>query len=182
MKMFLLLITLLSVTTTFSQTYAKINGVTALILVPNVGIETGLGKKLTYQFDVTASFWESFNGAPFKTIMVFNEVRYFIKQKFDGFYIGGHVGGSKFELQKWNYLNTDNYQKGYNYFLGITIGYELKIDKHWLIDIFMGGGNQQGFYKGYKLSTGERYDAHTDYNKSGEWLPYRGGFMVCYKF
>jgi hypothetical protein len=31
----------------------------------------------------------------------------------------------------------------------------------------LGGGNQQGFYKGYLLSTGERYETAKNWNKSG---------------
>jgi hypothetical protein len=37
-----------------------------------------------------------------------------------------------------------------------------------------------GFYKGYELKTGERYDSPYAYNKSGEWIPYRGGVMLSY--
>ena len=37
------------------------------------------------------------------------------------------------------------------------------------------------YYKGYLLSTGERYDLAKEYNKSGELIPYRGGLMLVYK-
>jgi hypothetical protein len=49
-----------------------------------------------------------------------------------------------------------------------------------MLDYFL-GGNQQGFYHGYYLSTGERYETAKNWNKSGEWLPYRGGVMVSYR-
>jgi hypothetical protein len=32
----------------------------------------------------------------------------------------------------------------------------------------LGGGFSQGFYKGYYISSGERYDVAKDYNKSVE--------------
>ena len=50
-----------------------------------------------------------------------------------------------------------------------------------MLDVFLGGGNHQAFYKDYSLTTGERVDKAKDYNKSGEWLPYRGGVMVSYR-
>jgi hypothetical protein len=50
-----------------------------------------------------------------------------------------------------------------------------------MLEFFLGGGSHQGFYKGYYLSTGERYDSAEGYNKSGEWIPYRGGVMVSYR-
>jgi len=44
----------------------------------------------------------------------------------------------------------------------------------------------QSFYKGYDKISGDRYDAGSDsmnreFNRSGEWLPYKGGLMVSYK-
>lgn len=180
MKKLLLLVVLLATTTCFSQTYFKFNAPTTLLGIPQIGVETSIGKKLTFQGDVLGSYWESVNGAPFKTLMVFSEVRYHFNEKFNGIYVGGHLGGSIFEIQKWNYLNTDRYQKGEAFFLGITIGYEIKINEKWMIDMFIGGGNQQAHYTGRLLSTGERYE-HSKYNKSGEWLPYRGGVMFSYK-
>ena len=99
----------------------------------------------------------------------------------DGLYFGLHIGGSKYKFQKWNYINTDNYQEGYSVMYGGTIGYQVKINDHFSLDAFLGGGSQQGFYNGYLLSTGERYEHARKYNKSGEWLPYRGGIMIVYK-
>lgn len=180
MKKLLSLVFILAATTGFSQTYLKFNAPTTLLGIPQIAVETSIGKKLTFQGDVLGSYWESVNGAPFKTLMVFAEVRYHFNEKFNGIYVGGHIGGSIFEIQKWNYLNTDAYQKGEALFAGITVGYEIKISEKWMIDMFIGGGNQQAHYTGRLLSTGERYE-HSSYNKSGEWLPYRGGIMFSYK-
>jgi hypothetical protein len=38
-------------------------------------------------------------------------------------------------------------------------------DKHKLLDLFLEEG--KGFYKGYLLSTGERYETAKNWNKSG---------------
>jgi len=72
-------------------------------------------------------------------------------------------------------------EKGFGYFIGATIGYEKKLNDRFMLDFFLGGGSHQAFYKGYYLSTGERYDKAKNYNKSGEWLPYRGGIMISYR-
>jgi len=40
----------------YPQTYIKGNAVTALALIPNIGIETSIGQKITFQADVMASF------------------------------------------------------------------------------------------------------------------------------
>ncbi len=155
--------------------------VSALLGYPQIGLETTLGKKTTFQIDALASLWKSFNGAPQEIYMVVPEFRYYPKKALEGFYFGLHIGGSKYRFQKWNYINTDNYQVGYSILYGGTIGYQVKINEHFSLDAFLGGGSQQGFYKGYLLSTGERYEKVRNYNKSGEWLPYRGGIMIVYK-
>ena len=175
-----MLVLLLAVTPTFAQTYLKFNAPTTLLGAPQIGVETSIGKKLTFQGDVLGSYWESINGAPFKTLMVFSEVRYHFNENFNGIYLGGHVGGAIYELQKWGYINTGKYQKGESFFLGITLGYQFKISEKWMIDMFIGGGNQQAHYKGRYLSNDKPYE-FSKYNKSGEWLPYRGGIMFSYK-
>ncbi|RTY66718.1 DUF3575 domain-containing protein [Flavobacterium sp. LB2P53] len=164
-----------------SQTYIKANAMTTLLTIPNVGIETSIGKKSTFQFDITASLWKSINGKPREFYTFTPEYRYHFKEKYNGFYAGAHIGASIFNFQKWNYINTTLYEKGVGYFIGATIGYQIKINDKFMLDCFLGGGSHQGFYKGYDLATGERYESAKGYNKSGEWLPYRGGFMVSYK-
>ncbi|SHL74763.1 DUF3575 domain-containing protein [Flavobacterium xanthum] len=164
-----------------SQTYVKVNAVSTLLTVPNVGIETSIGKKSTFQFDITASFWKSINGKPAQFYIFIPEYRYHFREKYNGFYVGAHVGGTLYNFQKWNYLNTDNYEKGVGYMVGATVGYQKKIKERFLLDFFIGGGNHQGFYKGYLISTNERVDSAKKYNKSGEWLPYRGGIMISYQ-
>lgn len=177
---FLVFLFVLVAPSAFSQTYFKFNAPTTLLGIPQVGVETSLGKKWTYQGDVLGSYWESINGAPFKALMVFSEVRYHFNEKYKGIYFGGHIGGALFKMQKWNYLNTDHYQTGEALFFGATIGYQFQINEKWMVDVFMGGGNQQAHYKGRKLSNNEPYE-FSSYNKSGEWLPYRGGVMFSYK-
>lgn len=180
MKKFFTLVVTLAVTSSFAQTYIKFNAPTTLLGAPQIGVETSLGKKLTFEGDVLGTYWESFNGAPLKAIMVFGEVRYHFKEKYNGIYVGGNFGAAKFEFQKWNYINSDKYQTGEAIFMGVSVGYEIKINEKWMIDMFVGGGNQQAHYVGRYLSSGERYE-HSSYNKSGEWLPYRAGVMFCYK-
>ncbi|MFV8376101.1 DUF3575 domain-containing protein [Flavobacterium sp. LB1P71] len=179
-KIFLILAFLFSIYSQ-SQTYLKVNAFTTLLSIPNVGIETSIGKKSTFQFDILASPWKSINGKPREFYTFTPEYRYHFKEKYNGFYVGAHIGASIFNFQKWNYLNTDNYEKGVGYFIGSTLGYQVKIKDKFMLDCYLGSGWHQGFYKGYSISTGERYESAKKYNKSGEWFPYRGGVMVSYK-
>jgi hypothetical protein len=165
----------------FSQTYIKVNGLTALALMPHLGIETKIGTKYTFQADVLMSLWKSVNDKPLQIIMITPEIRYHFKESLEGFYTGAHIGVGAFKVQKWNYSDTDEYQEGINYYIGITVGYKQKLSEKVMLDFFLGAGSIQSFYKGYITETGERYDGAQGYNKSGEFLPYRGGIMICYK-
>ena len=166
----------------YSQTSLKFNAVSGLVGFPNIGVETSLSKKYTFQIDATASLWKSVNNAPLQLFIVIPEVRYYPKEANKGFFVGTHIGGASYEFQKWNYINTDYYQKGYSVLYGITLGYQFEVSSKLNLEIFAGGGYNQGYYKGYLLSTGERYDVAKDYNKSSELIPYRGGLMLVYKF
>lgn len=181
MKKTLLFLVLLFSMHLQSQTYVKVNALTTLLTIPNVGIETSIGKKSTFHFDILASPWKSVSGKPQEFYTFTPEYRYHFKENYNGFYTGFHAGASIFNFQKWNYLNTDRYEKGVGYFIGATVGYQVKISTKFMLDCFLGGGWHQGFYKGYNISTGERYETAIKYNKSGEWIPYRGGVMVSYQ-
>ncbi|MFI1773772.1 DUF3575 domain-containing protein [Thalassobellus citreus] len=161
------------------ETSIKAN-ISGLAGIPNFGIETKLGEKTTFQFDVAASFW-TINGNPIRFITLFPEFRFYPRVSGYGFFTGVHIGGSKYKLQKWSNYNTDSYQEGYSLFYGVTIGYQFNWNDRLNLELFLGGGNQQGYYKGYKLSTNNRIDGAKKYNKSGEFLPYRGGLMLVYK-
>lgn len=181
-KLFVLSLLLCSIFS-HSQTYIKGNAVTALILVPNIGIETSVGKKMTFQADVMASFWEYFGGHnPMKFYSLVTEFRYHFNEKYNGLYFGLHAGADQYELQKWNYWGTNMYEKGFGYKFGATVGYEKKLNDRLMLDFFIGGGWHQGYYHGlYNDGTPGRYEPAKNWNMSGDWLPYRGGIMICYR-
>ena len=80
------------------------------------------------------------------------------------------------------YASQNKYQYGYILFAGISTGYQWKIKERWLIDAFIGGGWSKATYEGFEKNTGNRYDLGENVNFSGQWLPYRGGIMIGYKF
>ena len=186
---------LLLLTSNYSnaQTELKFNAVTALVLVPNIGIEVGLSNHLSFQLDATASFWDYIDGAPLQMTQIFPEFRYYPKATMNGFYIGGHAGYGMFTLAKSGFpqfvekgsYTKDNQMSGRNTYYGITLGYKKYFDQRWGYEIFIGGGTSQANYRGYSYTDKIRQDIPFDetrnFNKSGEWLPYRGGLMIIYR-
>ncbi len=164
-----------------AQTFIKYNPVPNFVGAINLGVETSIGNKTTFSFDILTSPWD-YNGKPRKFIYFVPEVRYHFKEKYNGFYAGGHMAYNMFDTQKWTYKDLGLYQHGMGYLFGATLGYQLPISYKWNLDFFIGGGWQQGYYKGYIIESGQRYDGATHWNKSGDWYLYRGGVMISYKF
>jgi len=161
-----------------AQTYLKWNGLYFAAGVINTSIETKLSDKLSFNTDAVFSPWKSINGNPFLIGQLIPEVRYYPRGTFNGFYMGAYAGGHMFKLTKWNYINRGKYQKGWGYSLGLSLGYEIRINNRWMMDVYAGYGYQHSEYKGYMNHTGEQY---IGWNGSGEWIPYKIGVAFAYK-
>ncbi len=182
MKKTFFLLLFLSVFHNFSaQTYIKGNVLLLPLGIGNVAMESKINDKFTIQPEFFVSPWKSFLDKRFQIYYFSVEGRYYFKEIFNGFYVGGNVGLAFFDIKKWNYLESTKYQRGYTFLLGATVGYQYKINENWNADFFLGGGTSQGFYHGYNEINGERYEGGNPWNRSGEWIPYKGGVMVSYK-
>ena len=181
-----------------AQTELKVNLASALLLVPNIGIEVKLSETLGYQLDTSASFYDNVEGSPFHTVQIFNELRYYPKLKegknVRSFFIGPHVGYGMFTLKIPKFITTivdtelkeeGSYQSGRNAYYGITIGKKIPLkNKKLELELFIGGGSSQSNYKYYNKLGNRIYenpDIEKDFNQSGEELIYKGGVMLIYK-
>ena len=181
-----------------AQTELKVNLASALLLVPNIGIEVKLSETLGYQLDTSASFYDNVEGSPFHTVQIFNELRYYPKLKegknVRSFFIGPHVGYGMFTLKIPKFITSivdtelkeeGSYQSGRNAYYGITIGKKIPLKNKKLgLELFIGGGSSQSNYKYYNKLGNRIYenpDIEKDFNQSGEELIYKGGVMLTYK-
>ena len=181
-----------------SKVEVKFNLTSALLLIPNIGIEVQLSEKLGYQLDTSASFYDNIEGSPFHSTQIFNELRYYPKLK-EGknqrsLFIGTHVGYGMFTLKIPKFITSivdtelkeeGSYQSGRNTYYGITIGKKIPLKNNKLnLEIFVGGGTSQSNYKYYNKLGNRVYgnpDIEKDFNQSGEELIYRGGVMLTFK-
>ena len=63
------------------------------------------------------------------------EARYYFTKAMEKWYVGANLGLGVYNMQKWNYWSlNDRYQKGFNYMIGGTVGYQLKLSDRWNID------------------------------------------------
>ena len=181
-----------------SKVEIKFNLTSALVLVPNIGVEVKLSEKLSYQLDTSASFYDNIDGSPFHTTQIFNELRFYPKLQ-EGknprsFFIGPHIGYGMFTLRLPKLITSivdtqlkeeGSYQSGRNAYYGITIGKKIPLKNEKLnLELFIGGGTSQSNYKYYNKLGNRIYenpDIEKDFNQSGEELIYRGGLMITYK-
>lgn len=156
------------------------------VLMLNAGYERAFNEHWSGQADVFISPWKSFANNHLQTYMGHLEARYYFKETFKKWYIGANIGLGVYDIQKWNYWNTNKFQRGFNIMVGAVVGYQMNIDKKWNLDFFIRGGLSQGFYHGYYFDPNTqsyiRYDGAKKWNKSGEWTPYGGGIMLSYLF
>jgi len=179
------------------KSYVKGNALLIPVGIINAGVEYQLSRHFTLQGDIMISPWKSFAGHELQYYSLSAESRYYFKEAFKGWFLGANIGASSFVLQKWNYWNDrsypsqngDNtiftnsnlYQKGYSFLLGVSAGYQFRLAENWNMELYGTVGTSQDLYKGYDRVTGKRYDEAKGYNKSGEILPYRGGVMISYR-
>ena len=178
--------------------YVKANALFLPVGMLNAGVEYQLNKKWTLQGDVFISPWKSFAGKYAQVYMLGFDGRYYFNEAFKHWYVGANISFSRFIVQKYNYWSDSNYQytpespvyktsdlyqNGFSYIIGATVGYQFELGKNWNMDLYVGGGSIQSYYKGYHKELGVRYDTDPtrEYNQSGEWLPYRGGIMISYR-
>lgn len=185
-----------------NETYLKANALFLPIGVLNIGVEHGFSEHITGQADIFVSPWKSFLGKHAQIYILGFDGRYYFNRAFNKFYVGANISVARFNIQKWGYWNdnyyihkdgeattyiaSNLYQKGYSVILGGIFGYQFKWKEKWNVDLYLGVGSMQSIYKGYDKLSGDRYDEGGDsmgreWNKSGEFLPYKGGIMIAYK-
>lgn len=184
------------------ETYLKANALFLPVGMLNVAVEHGFSEHITGQADLFISPWKSFAGKHAQVYMLGFNGRYYFNEAFRKFYLGVDVSFARFNIQKWGYwndnfyvhkngdvtpyINSNLYQRGYSFMIGGLAGYQFTLGERWNLDVFLGFGTMQSFYKGYDKISGDRYDTDGDSmgrqnNRSGEFLPYKGGLMISYK-
>lgn len=176
-KLLLTALLAIMVTGASAQTYLKWNSLYWVVGVPNMSVETKIGKKLTFNFDAVYSPWESIKGRPFVIGQFIPELRFYPKAANKGFYVGAYAAVDVYKLSKWGHPATE-IQHGWGISLGATVGYELAIGKRWNMDFYAGGGWHLGWYWGENRANGTVY---APWNASGEWIPYKLGVTFAYR-
>ena len=195
-KFFFCLIFTFNINFLFTQIEVKANLLSALALSPNFGIEISVGEKESLQLDVLASFWNKLNNSktPLHLNQTFLEYRLYRKNDLSGMFIAPNIGYGMFNLKKPKFAiifdpygsssyDNNTYHTGRVAFYGLTIGYKKRLNKRISLELFLGGGYSMANYKAYRedIRTDIRDNWRT-FNRSGEFVFYKGGIMISYNF
>ncbi len=164
-----------------TRTTLKWNALYWVCGIPNMSVETRLGQRFTFNADLVFSPWESINGRPYVIGQVIPSVRYYFRESFRGFYVGGYAAFDAFEMSKYNHPAYE-VQHGVGISLGGVVGYQLPIGRtrasRWSMDFYLMGGWHLAWYYGIDERTGDFY---ARWNASGEWMPYGAGVTFAYR-
>ena len=184
--------------TAFSQEKILLKGNTVFLPVGvfNFAAEKQIKKNYTLQGELFISPWKSFATHQAQIYMLGIDGRYYFGENFKKWYLGANISYMRFIVQKMNYwsdvpyqfdenspvyITSDLYQDGYSFIFGAVGGYQWELNEKWNLDFYLGVGNSQAVYKGYHEKLKIRYDDPNKTNRSGEWIPYKGGIMLVYK-
>lgn len=121
----------------------------------NLGIETGLGKKMTLDISANYNPWEFKDHKQFKHWFVQPELRWWFCERFNGSFLGihgmyGEYNVSNLDLPFGLYpgLKNARYQGSF-YGAGLTYGYQWILGKHWNLEAAIGAGYARVKYDKY---------------------------------
>lgn len=154
-----ILLSLLVLTSCTLYSYGQVAIKTNLALdafrIPNLGLEVGLGKKITLEASVYYNPWKFSENKQLKLFMAQPEVRYWICDKFNGHFFGLHLHGGIYNttgiqtpLSFWR--DTKDYRyEGNFYGAGISYGYQFILGRHWNLEATIGAGYARINYRKY---------------------------------
>ena len=177
-----------------AQTYAKLNGLYALVGVINPAVEFTVSPKSTFQTEIVFSPWKYVNDhgvdKPMKFGILMTEYRRYFKQHNRGWYLGANMGMMGFKMSKPQFSDgwflENRYSKGYGMMIGICGGFEYQFADRWLLDAYFGWSYMLSWYNGYSLDgTIDLYphrpvqlEKPDPFNGSHEWLPNKIGVSI----
>ena len=179
-----------------AQTYAKLNGLYALVGGINPAFEFTLSPKSTFQTELVISPWKEVgsNGKHMLFGIFMNEYRRYFRQHNDGWYLAGNVGMMAFDMSKPEFRSgklrlEDRYCKGYGMMIGLCVGYEHQFGERWLLDAFFGWAWMDSHYNGYSFDGEIDMNPHRPvqpkhpdpFNGSSEWYPNKIGVSIGYR-
>lgn len=184
------LFALLSVTNIASAQNAevKVNVASAAVAIFNPSFEIGFASRSAVTFDYVGAYAENDYLGTGSPLMVSSAIwgyrQYNRKLKDHGFFYGMDCGVHTFRMNKnivplvANDKSEGYYDVGQGYLIGFTFGYKYPLTERLNIETSISGGWHCSDHEGYNPDGVRLYEL----NPSAEWLPYKAGIYLSYRF
>lgn len=175
-------------------TTLKLNAAYALVGVINPQVEFRLTPHSAFQTEFVYSPWRSiFDGHPMHFGILLNEYRYYLSPRTRGLYVGANFGMMAFRMSKPQLTDgrvvlQNRYSKGYGFMGGVTVGYQWRLSRRCMLDLFVGFAYMHSNYNGYSMDgvvdmypsrPEDKQPASPDpFNSSAEWMPNKAGLSI----
>ena len=161
------------------QTALKTNIVFWATTTPNIGVEVGLGRKLTVDIRGAYNAWKFPNDMKLNLSLVQPEVRYWLCRKFEGHFVGLHGHYGHFNIGQIPFIPglKEYVLRGGLYGGGVTYGYHWALGERWGMEVEAGAGYAYMEYD--KLRCAECAEREGSYTRSYIG-PTKLGFSIIY--
>ena len=127
-----------------------------LLQTPNIGVEWGISPKLT------VDLWGAYNPFPLgkngygsnnrkmKHWLIQSELRYWLCERFNGHFFGGHLFYGQYNVSNIRYWGLGDFRRQGNLAgFGFSYGYQWILSPHWSIEGTLGIGYAHLHYSKY---------------------------------
>lgn len=122
---------------------------------PNLGLEVGLGQKVTMDLSAGYNPFEFNNNKQFKHWLAHAGIRIWTCEKFNGTFFGIHALGGQYDVSGFKlpfnmFKDLENHRyDGYMYGGGVSIGHQWILNKRWGLEAEIGAGYARMHYDEY---------------------------------
>lgn len=141
-RILVLILSCLPILAFSQQTALKTNVVYLATTTPNVGVELGMGRKITLDIWGAYNAWKYPEEMKLNLYLIQPEVRYWFCRKFEGHFVGVHGHYGHFNIGQIPFISglKEYVLRGDLYGGGITYGYHWALGERWGMEAQIGAG------------------------------------------
>lgn len=151
------------------------------LLLPTLGVEWRITDRVGVRLDGSLSRWGGPTGKVQKMWMLNPEVRWYLLPG-RRFYLGASGNYGEYNLYGYplgNLLKDDTGYQGHLWNAGVTVGYQLRLSRHFSADFNLGLGYTRSGYDSFTVTDGTRVSRERN-RKKNLWGPTQAGISLMW--
>lgn len=151
------------------------------LLLPTLGVEWRITERVGVKLDGSLSRWGGSTGKVQKIWMLSPEVRWYLLRD-RRFYLGASGNYGEYNLYGYplgNLMGDDTGYQGKLWNAGVSVGYQLRLCRHFFVDFNLGLGYTRSEYDSFTVTDGVRVSKERDRSKNF-WGPTQAGISLLW--